>query len=104
VRIQLKSKLSEMHVNPSVVDDVPVSSFLSEFQSNGKRIAQYRKNISTYIEPEEVVFGYKFVSKNGNIARSPVWAISFHLRAVFIIFSMPEVWWHMYDICDGNFV
>ena len=70
-KAQLKSKLSEMHVNPSVVDVVPVSSFLSEFRLNGKRIAHYRKYINTYIEPEEVVLGYKFVSKNGGITRSP---------------------------------
>jgi len=115
-KAQLKSKLSEMHVNPSVVDDVPVSSFLSEFQSNGKRIAHYRKNINTYIEPQEVVLGYKFVSKNGSITRSPRlgYIIPFE-RSIHNLLSMPEVWWHiqhshqtadefMYDICDGNFV
>ena len=92
----VKSKLAEMHVDPAGVDDVVLSTCMSEFESHSKRMAYYRKNVSTYIEPEEVILGYRFLSKSGGISRTANlgYIIPFQ-KSVENFLSMPEVWWHV---------
>jgi hypothetical protein len=113
---QVKSKLMTLGVDPHVIDDIPVNSCLSDFSSNSKRLSYYKQNLVTFLEPEEVVLGYKFISKAGMIKKIPRigYIIPFE-ESLKSMLSMPEVWHHvcyphqsvdefMRDICDGEYV
>ena len=113
---QVKTKLSEMHVSADVIDDIPVETFFSEFDSHTKRQTFYRKNLETLIEPQKVMLGRKFVYRCEKISKSERigYIIPFE-RSLQNLLSMPEIWHYvqnshqsvdkyMWDVCDGEVV
>jgi len=113
---QVKLKLTEINVDPGVIDEINMSTFMSAFASHPKRTAYYRQNIVTYVEPKEVIIGHKFISQSGCIKQSVRlgYIIPFE-KSLRNLLSMPEVWHYvqnshqgdneyMHDICDGSFI
>jgi len=85
---------------------------ISTLTVNGKRSTEAA--LKTFIEPEEVVLGQKFISRAGLIEKKARigYIIPFE-KSLNNLLSMPEVWSHvlnghcsvddfMRDICDGN--
>ena len=68
-RAQVKSVLCDLDVDPAIIDGIPLEAFLDEFDSNARRKAYYQKYVVTYIQPQEVILGSKYVNKSGIIQR-----------------------------------
>jgi len=111
---RVKRKLNDMNVDADVVDEIPIETHLTEFESHCKRQTFYRKHVSTFVEPEPFVLGRKLIHKSGKIfsVRRIGYIIPFE-KSLQNLLSMPEVWNHvnhrhnsvdqfMWDICDGD--
>ena len=113
-RAQVKSVLSDLDVDPAIIDGIPLETFLDEFDSNARRKAYYQKNVVTHIQPQEVILGSKYVNKSGIIKRVQMrgYIVPFkenirnllHMPEIFDFVRHPYVskTEFMYDVCDGN--
>jgi hypothetical protein len=113
---QLKQEFGARGLDAGIIDSISVETFLEKFSTDSKRQQYYKKNMTTFVEPEEVILGKKFNTKNGVISevlrRGYIIPFEKNLRNLL---SMPEVWHcvqnphfssdeFMYDICDGDYV
>ena len=117
-RSQLKRKLEEMGIDPSICDSTSTQTFLEELNTNAKRQKKYSESLNTHVLPEAVCLGEKFVTKNGQV--ESVASMGYYVplkKNLTALLSMPEVWHFvqnphhsredscfMFDICDGSLV
>ena len=111
---QIVRKMESVGMHPDVVNDIQINTSLEAFSSNAKRKAYYRKNLESWIEPQEVVVGKKYVTEKGKLhCLSRVGYIVPFKECLRQLLHLPEVWAHvqspyvsqnefMYDICDGD--
>lgn len=115
-KVQMKRKLQDVGIDPSIVDSIPIASFVEGLETDRRRQNYYSKHLSTLIPPKPVVLGSKFVFVKGEIKQvKPLGYIVPFAASLKNLLEMPEVWQHietphvssdeyMHDICDGKFI
>jgi len=112
---RIQTKLSEVNVSPNILDDIPLQTSMCELSTNARRLSYYKQNFPTYLEPEEVLLGHKFVTRCGKIKKIPRFGyiVPFQ-KSIKNLLSMSEIWMYVqnghqapdeyiYDVCDGSF-
>ena len=112
---QSQGKLTEIGIDSSVIDDIPVDSVMTDFSSSDRRYDYYRNKLP-YVQPVQVELGMDKKLKHGVLVDTPAigYAIPFK-ETIRRLLEITEVWDEialphnsnsdfMVDICDGNYI